>query len=104
MMQVRYMGFDHVDSARAFHFDVFAEGVPKRRCTVTADLGLFLQHHVSIQEGPALCAGKLTADLQNQSEGGHELTADDLRGHTNRRDMDDALRAATRKSRKTTEL
>jgi len=103
-MQVRYMGFDHVDSARAFHFDVLADGQPKRRCTVTADLRLFLEHHVSIQEGPALCACKLNADLQNQSDAAHELTADDLRGHTNRRDVDQALRAATRKSRKSNEL
>jgi hypothetical protein len=94
------MGFDHIESARAFHFDVLAEGAPKKRCTVTADLRLFLQHRIAIQEGPALSASKLAADMQNQVEGTHELTADDLLAYANRRTADEARRAATRRSRK----
>src|SRR3954447_21229471 len=98
-MQVRYMGFDHVESARAFHFDVLTEGEPKRRCTVNADLRLFLRYRVAIQEGPSLCACKLTADMQSNVEGTHELTADDLLAYTSRRAAEEARRAATRKSR-----
>ena len=103
MVDVRYMGFDQVQSGRAFHFDVFAEPEPKRRCTVIADLRLFSQHRVGIQEGPALCAGKLIADLQMRFDGTHELTAEDLRAYTNRRHADEERRAATRRSRRAEE-
>jgi len=30
---------------------------------------LFLKHHVGIQEGPALCAQKITADLEADRQG-----------------------------------
>src|SRR5438094_608986 len=102
-MQVRYMGFDHIQSARAFHFEVLREGEAKLRRTVVVDLRLFLEHRVSIQEGPALSACKLTADLQNPFVGTHELTADDLRAYAARRAADDARRAGARKSRRTEE-
>jgi hypothetical protein len=103
MVDVRYLGFDQVQSGRAFHFDVFAEPQPKKRCTVTADLRLFSQHRVGVQEGPALCAGKLIADLQIRFDGAHELTAEDLRAYTSRRRADEERRAATRRSRRAEE-
>jgi len=39
---------------------------------------LFLKHHVGIQEGPALCAQKITADLEADRQGDHELTNEDI--------------------------
>jgi hypothetical protein len=65
---------------------------------VSADLSLFLQHHVGIQEGPTLCAKKLACDLQKPVVGSHELTNDDLLAYVNARELADAQKAASRRS------
>src|ERR1051325_7255560 len=61
-MQLRYLGFDQLQNARAFRFDIITKGEVTKHAVVTADLALFLQHHVGIQDGPTLCASKLSAD------------------------------------------
>jgi hypothetical protein len=81
VLQIRYVGFDHLNGSRAFHFDVLSEGGAKTRYTVEADLRLFAQHGVVVQEGPALCARKLRFNLANGITERHELTTDDLRSH-----------------------
>jgi hypothetical protein len=97
-MQVRYVGFDQQQNARSYRFEVTEEGRATRRFTVNADLALFLAHRVNIQEGPTLAARKLTAGLQGDADGAHELTAEDLRSYVTARSLHEALRAERRKS------
>jgi hypothetical protein len=97
-MQVRYMGFDQSQNARAYRFDVVvAKGEDARQFVVTVDLGLFRMHHVGIQEGPSLCADKLTADLDRSADGPHELTPDDLRAYAEARSAAEVRKAEARK-------
>jgi hypothetical protein len=65
-------------SARSYQFDVVEKGQRAKRVIVTADLSLFHSDGVGIQEGPALCASKLVADLESDFAGAHELTDEDL--------------------------
>ena len=67
-MEFRYLGFSHQGNARVYRFDVVAKGEINRHLTISADIGLFLAHHVGIQEGPTLCAQKLAADLEDKTE------------------------------------
>jgi len=97
-MEFRYMGFDQKGTARVYRFDCFAKGEPTRHFTVTAEMGLFLLHHVGIQEGPALCALKLAAGLEKSSEAAHELTGDDLSAHALTVTMAAARKAESRKN------
>jgi len=97
-MEVRYLGFDQQRNARVYRFDVLEKGLPSRHFIVTADLALFLAHHVGIQEGPTLSASKLAADLEKNFDGAHELTGEDLRSHVNARSLAEAQRAEGRKA------
>lgn len=96
-MQLRYMGFEQAKAVRVYRFDRIEERVPTVRYTVTADLALFLKHHIGIQEGPALCARKLTSDLEGAGQCEHILTNDDLLAYVNARADADARKAAARK-------
>ena len=96
-MEVRYLGFDQQQTVRSYRFDVLEKGQPAKHFIVTADLSLFAPNHVRIQDGPALCASKLTADLEGNTDGAHELTAADLRSHANARIMAEEQRSSTRK-------
>jgi hypothetical protein len=97
-MELRYLGFQQRQSARAYQFEVVKKGETSKRFTVTVEMGLFLKHRVGIQEGPALSANKLVADLEKSLEGEHELTSDDLHAHASARALAEATRAATRKT------
>ncbi len=97
-MEFRYLGFDQLDNARSYRFDVAEDGQPIKHCTVTVDLSLFHTHGVGIQDGPSLSASKLTADLERQFTGDHRLTAEDLQTHADACALAAAERAATRKS------
>jgi hypothetical protein len=97
-MQLRYLGFDQSQNARSYRFDITEKGLATRQCTVIVDLVLFRTHHVSIQDGPNLCAKKLTADLEGASDGEHQLTADDLRAFAEARDAEEARRVEARKN------
>lgn len=97
-MEVRYLGFEQQQSARSYRFDVLEKGQPAKRFIVTADLSLFHAHGVGIQEGPALSASKLIADLENDFGGAHELTAKDLLSYVNARSLAEAKRAEMRKA------
>lgn len=95
-MELRYMGFDQLQNARAYRFDVIAKGEATRRFVVTVDLGLFRAHHIAIQEGPSLCAQKLAADLQTCPEVPHELNSDDLQAFADAREAAVARRSDAR--------
>jgi hypothetical protein len=97
-VEVRYLGFEQRQNARAYQFDIVAKGEPSKRFIVTADLSLFRAHGVLIQEGLSLCSSKLLADLERNFAGPHELTAEDLRSYVNTRSLAEAKRAEMRKA------
>ena len=92
-MEVRYLGFEQQQSARSYQFDVVEKGQPAKRVVVTADLSLFHSRGVGIQEGPALSASKLVADLESDFAGPHEITDQDLLSHMKARFLAEARRA-----------
>jgi hypothetical protein len=93
-MDLRYLGFDQKRNTRAYRFDRLAKGESPARFVVTADLALFLKHQIGFQEGPALCAHKLAADLH---PGDHQLTDADLLAYANARAAARSLRTKSRK-------
>src|ERR1051326_2908437 len=97
-MELRYLGFEQLQNARRYRFDLVAKGDATRQFVVTVDLALFRAHGVGIQEGPSLCAQKLLADLESCPEGAHELTTDDLRAYAEKRAAAEARRIEARKS------
>ena len=97
-MELRYLGFEQTQNARAYRFDVISKGEAPRQFVVTVDLGLFRTHRVGIQEGPSLCGHKLLRDLETSSEGAHELTTEDLRAYVEARTIEEARKMEARKS------
>ena len=51
-MELRYLGFDQKENSRVYRFDVQTDGQPMKEVSVTADLVVFRDHRVGIQEGP----------------------------------------------------
>jgi hypothetical protein len=96
-MELRYVGFDQHDNTRAYKFDSVEEGQPIVRLVVTADMTLFLKHHVSIQEGPSLCARKLTTDPAAIGQHDHQLTNEDLLAIATARATEEAHKAELRR-------
>lgn len=96
-MELRYIGFDQHDNARAYKFDGVENGQVVVRLVVTADLTLFLKHHVNIQEGPTLCARKLAADVTGLGNHDYELTNEDLVVFTTTRAAQEAHKAELRR-------
>lgn len=97
-MEIRYLGFDQRQNSRVYRFDVRGVGGLTQQVSVTADIAVFRDHSVGIQEGPFLSGNKLTADLGRGWEGEHELTADDVRAYADAKALADAQRASARKS------
>jgi hypothetical protein len=97
-MELRYLGFDQLQNARGYRFDVVAKGDAPRQFVVTVDLALFRTHRVGIQEGPSLCARKLVADLEKCADGTHELTPDDLQAYADARAAAEARKIEARKA------
>ena len=96
-MQLRYLGFSQVGNARAYRFGVISQTADDREFVVTADLSLFRKYGVAIQEGPSLCAKKLTADLEGPGGGAHELTMTDLGAFTAARTVVEERKLQSRK-------
>ena len=92
------MGFDQKENIRAYRFDGLVKGGPTLPFVVSADLALFLAHHIGIQEGPSLCALKLFSVPELPAGSNLELTSDDLRAHVAARAETEARRAAMRKA------
>ena len=97
-MEIRYLGFDQRQNSRVYRFDVRSEGRLTKQVSVTADIAVFRNHSVGIQEGPFLSGNKLTADLERGWEGEHELTAADVRAYADTKALADAQRAGVRKA------
>ena len=97
-MEIRYLGFDQKENSRVYRFDVQTDGQPIKEVSVTADMVVFRDHRVGIQEGPFLSGNKLTTDLGRGWEGEHELTAADVRAHADAKAQADAERASARKA------
>ena len=96
-MELRYMGFHQEQNTRVYSFDCTADGKSAVRLAVSVDMRLFLKHRVGIQEGPTLCAQKLTADLASNSPEEHELTNADLVAYTADRAAAEARKAESRR-------
>lgn len=96
-MELRYVGFDQLENARSYRFDLMAKGDKTKHFVVTVDLALFRANRVGIQEGPTLCAQKLAADLEKCAEGAHELTMSDLKAYADARAAAEVRRAESRK-------
>jgi hypothetical protein len=79
-VDLRYIGFDQAKNIREYRFKSVAEG-ETQHFLVSVDLALFVKHNVGLQEGPALCLKRLSADLETLQQSPHELTSDDLAAH-----------------------
>lgn len=97
VMDFRYVGFDQVDNTRTYKFDGLEKGQSVMHLVVTADLALFLKHHISLQEGPALCAHKLTTDSPGLGPHDHQLTNEDLLEFAITRDAAETRKAESRR-------
>jgi hypothetical protein len=97
-VEIRYLGFDQRQNSRVYRFDVWSDGGLTKQVSVTADMAVFRNHSVGIQEGPRLSGNKLTADLERGWEGEHELTAADVRAYADTKTLADAQRAGARKA------
>ena len=97
-MEIRYLGFDQRQNSRVYRFEVRIDGRLTKQVSVAADIAVFRNHSVGIQEGPFLSGNKLTADLERGWEGEHELTAADVRAYADAKALADAQRAGTRKA------
>ena len=98
-MQLLYMGFDQAKNIRKYKFDGVAKDETTTHFVVSADLALFVRYHVGLQEGPALCLKKLSADLKALQELPHELTGGDLAAYLSAQAAAEAERTVTRKRR-----
>jgi len=97
-MELRYLGFDQHANIRTYRFDRMVKGEPAARVLISADLDLFRKHQVSLQEGPGLCARKLSeAPPPLAGDGGHQLTNEDLLGFANHRAAAELRRATIRR-------
>jgi len=95
-MELRYRGFDQAQNTRVYEFDCRAEDKSTTRFAVSVDMALFLRHHVGIQEGPTLCAQKLTTDFEAQHRDEHKLTNADLLAYVAERTATKARKAESR--------
>lgn len=75
---LRYTGFHQTENVRTYSFAEVTSRHSAQHC-VTVDVALLLKHHIGVQEGPALCLGKLITDLKDSPESPrHRLGDDDL--------------------------
>lgn len=96
-MEIRYLGFDQRQNSRVYRFDVRIDGQVTKEVSISADISVFRDHSVAIQEGPTLSGNKLTADLERGWEGEHVLTAADVQAFADTKALAEAQRAGTRK-------
>jgi hypothetical protein len=92
------MGFDQIQNSRVYRFDVRADGRSPTEVSISADLSIFRDHRVGIQEGPILSGNKLTADLERGWEGEHELTSADVQAYAYAKALADSQDAGARKA------
>ena len=73
---LRYAGFEQTGSVRTYLFNRVVIGQKSTPMVVTAEIPMFLKHHVSIQDGPALCLHVLS--LETADGPSRELTEEDI--------------------------
>jgi hypothetical protein len=61
---LRYSGFDQRDNTRSYVFQYLVPGEKSRPIVVSAEIPLLIEHHIRIQDGPALCLHTLTLEMQ----------------------------------------
>jgi hypothetical protein len=97
-VEFRYAGFEQNHNVRVYKFEYVPEKASVARFVVSVNMELFLKHGITIQEGPTLCARKLSANIEAQYEGEHELTNDDMLAFVADRANKLAIRAESRRS------
>jgi len=97
-VEIRYLGFEQRVNSRVYRFDVRTAGELTKQASVTADIAVFRDHSVGIQEGPSLSGHKLTADLERGWEGEHELPAADVCAFADAKALAEAQRSGARKA------
>ncbi len=109
-MQLVYMGFTQEASFRCFHFQRILtqsrlSNLPKiAQFTLKADMSLFMQHHIPVQEGPAICLQILTdtlagADENEVASASYAITKEHLSTFVSARTLVAEAKAARRKPR-----
>lgn len=68
VMHLRYLGFENHGSVRSFRYRRIAPGEAPQTFSVNADMMLFQQYHVRIQDGPALCLRLLLTGLETAAD------------------------------------
>ena len=63
MSSLRYSGFDQRDNTRYYVFQYCVPGVKARPVVISAEIPLLVEHHVRIQDGPALCLHTLMLEI-----------------------------------------
>lgn len=96
-MEIRYLGFDQRQNSRVYRFDVRTGAHLTKQVSVTADIAVFRNYSVGIQEGPLLSGNKLSADLERGWDGEHELTGADIRAHAGAKALAEAKRVVARR-------
>jgi cold shock CspA family protein len=75
---LRYGGFRQVANVRTYRFDAVTSGSFVQH-SILLDTTLLLKYHVGVQEIPALCLRKVTADIKASPQSvSHELDDGDL--------------------------
>jgi len=97
-VEIRYLGFDQRQNSRVYRFDVRGDGGLTKQVSISADMAVFRNSSVGIQEGPLLSGNKLTADLEQGMEGQHELTAADVLAYADTKALAIDQRAGARKA------
>jgi hypothetical protein len=109
-MQLVYMGFTQEASLRCFHFQRILtqsrlSDLPKIvQFTLKADMALFMQNHIPVQDGPAICLQILTDSLAGSDENevasaSYAITKEHLSTFVSARTLVAEAKAARRKPR-----
>jgi len=64
LRQLRYVGFQHRENRRTYRYERITPGAATQNFAVDADLALFHNYRIAIQDGPTLCMRILTARLE----------------------------------------
>jgi hypothetical protein len=65
-MYIQYVGFNVEDSLRIYNFDVI-DTAEAREFTVTVQCAAFRPARLKLQDGPALCFGRLKQELEGET-------------------------------------
>lgn len=93
---LQYMGFEQSGTIRAYRFQRIARGEETREFIVNADLALFVQHHIGIQEGPALSLRLLSEGLHSTVPPSQSLSQLDMLAHLARQPAAGKIRGRKR--------